>query len=462
MNEYTYIDLNNLQDEHIGKNIMISGRVHYKRDQKKVGFMIIRKQLDTLQCVAVKNILLENYNNLLSIPSESYIYLYGVLNKLPENVGRIKSCSYDSFELVIHNFELVSEATNLPFSLDDANEMNIEERDRNYVLQSTKLDNRSFDLRTPMNNCIFKLQSGICQIFRNYLTGLGFIEIHTPKIIGTASEGGAQVFPIKYFERYGYLAQSPQLYKQMCINSDFDRVFEIGHVYRAENTHSHRHLCEFIGLDVEYAITPNNTYEEIFTIIWNLLDNIVSKMKSDYNKEYDFFKRNYNFEELVFPKNPLVIDFKQGVSWLNENGFEQSNLDDLSTENERNLGKIIKQKFNSDLFILNKYPTHARPFYTMPNDEDNNYSNSYDVIMRGEEISSGAQRIHNYQQLLDNIINKKINPESLKDYLNSFATGSKPHCGFGLGLERILMLILDLKNIRKVSLFPRDPNRISP
>lgn len=463
MTDYTYIDLNNLSDDSIDKKIMISGRIHNIRNQKKIVFIVLRKQINTIQCIGIKkNLVGDKFNKLFGMSNESYVNLFGVINKLPENIPRIKSCSYDSFELLIDNFELISESINIPFPIDDANIIDTDDRERNNIQISTRLDNRSFDLRTPINNCIFKLQSAICQIFRNYLTGLNFIEIHTPKIIATASEGGAQVFPIKYFEKNAYLAQSPQLYKQMCINSDFDRIFEIGHVYRAENTHSHRHLCEFVGLDVEYAITPNNTYEEIFNIIWDLILNIVAKIKTDFAKEYQYIKHNHNFEELIIPKFPVIINFQEGVKLLSEQGFHQNILDDLSTENERNLAKIIKNKFDTDLFILDKYPTSARPFYTLPNDNNPNYSNSYDVILRGEEISSGSQRIHNYELLYNNIIKKNINPETLKDYLNSFAYGSKPHCGFGFGLERILMLLLDLKNVRRTSLYPRDSNRISP
>lgn len=460
MNIYNYVDISNLTNEHLNNKILISGRVHSIRDQKRIFFLILRKQLNTLQCIGIQKVLGEKFKELMQVPIESYVELCGTLNKLPDNVARVESCTYQNFEFLVEDFKLISEAYNIPFSLDDANDLNYEDRERNQVLQVTRLDNRFFDLRAPINYSIFKVQSKICQLFRTYLNNLDFIEIHSPKIVATASEGGAQVFPIKYFDKNAYLAQSPQLYKQMCINSDFDKVYEIGHVYRAENAHTHRHLCEFVGLDVEYAITPTKTYEEIFEILWNLIFNINDNIKT--MKEYQYIKSNYKFEELNIPDKPLIIDFKEGVKLLLENKHDQKSDDDLSTENEKLLGKIIKDKYGYDLFILNKYPTRVRPFYTMPDKDDNNYSNSYDVIMRGEEICSGSQRIHDYKLLLQNILNRNLNPELLKSYLDSFANGSKPHCGFGLGLERIIMLIFDLKNIRKVSLYPRDPHRLSP
>lgn len=457
--EHTYVDMTNITNECVNAKIMLAGRIHNKREQKKVSFITLRKNIHTIQCVLTKKSLGEKYGEILEIPNESYVYFYGVLNKLPDTIDKIKSCSYDSFELFVDNFKLISKSAKLPFSLDDANDINTN-KERNSVSQQISLDNRSFDLRTSINSCIFNLQSVICSEFRNNLISKGFMEIHTPKIISTASEGGAQVFPIKYFDKACYLAQSPQLYKQMCVNSDFEKVFEIGSVYRAENTHSHRHLCEFIGLDVECAITPNGTYEEIFNVIWNVLFNIHEKVKK--SNYYKYIKNNYAFDELVIQDKPIILTFSEGVKLLSENGFTQNINEDLTTENEKQLGIIVKNIYSSDVFVLNKYPLSVRPFYTMPCEKDNNFSNSYDVIMRGEEICSGSQRIHDYELLLKSISDRNIDINSLSDYVKSFEYGSVPHCGFGMGLERILMLILNLKNVRKTSLFPRDPNRVKP
>lgn len=461
---YKYINLEEINAEHIDMEIILDGRIHNIRNKKNVGFIILRNGIYSIQCVIIKDLLgEEKYQELRNIPNESYIVLYGKINKLPENVPKIQSCSYGDFEFVVNNFKLVGKSyKRLPFQIDNANSICANENDRNSVLLSTKLDNRSFDLRTPINNCIFKLQSGICTLFREYLLRKKFTEIHSPKLINVASEGGAQVFEVKYFDKSAYLAQSPQLYKQMCINSDFDKVFEIGSVFRAENANSHRHLTEFIGMDVELTIPFGETYRYITKLLWNIMYYIYTNLKINYKNEYDYIKSNHKFDDITFPEEPLIIDFKDGVRLLNEHGFDQNLLKDLSTENERKLGKIIKNIYGSDLFILDRYPTVARPFYTMPNDSDVNYTNSYDLIMRGEEICSGAQRIHDYEMLKFNINKRNINEEYLKDYIESFSNGSKPHGGFGLGLERVLMLILDLGNVRMGSLYPRDPTRLTP
>ena len=462
--EYKYASISELDNSHVGEQIILDGRIHNIRNKKNIGFIVLRNGIYSIQCVVIKNILgMDKFKELCDVPCESYIALYGKINRLPENVSRIQSCSYQDFEFSVDSFKVISKSSKkLPFQLDDANNVESCDTDRNAVLLSTKLDNRSFDLRAPINKCIFKLQSGICELFREYLLKEKFMEIHTPKLINVASEGGAQVFGVKYFNKSAYLAQSPQLYKQMCINSDFNRVFEIGSVFRAENANSHRHLTEFIGLDVEMTIPYGETYNFIIKLLWRMMYHIYANLKINYRDEYNYIKNIHKFEELVFPQEPLIIDFKEGVRLLNEYGFHQDILEDLSTENERQLGKIIKDVHNSDLFLLDKYPTAVRPFYTMASDSDPNYTNSYDLIMRGEEICSGAQRIHDYEILKDNIQKKNINESSLQDYVESFSNGSKPHGGFGLGLERVLMLILNLGNVRRCSLYPRDPVRLTP
>lgn len=454
--QYKYIDLGELSDENINQNIVLDGRIQNARCKKNISFIVIRKGIHTIQCILDKNngaLGEQKYKEMTDIPMESYVALRGKLNKLPETVSKIQSCSYDQFEFLVDDYELISKSysNKLPFQMNDTS-----------TLLSTKLDNRSYDLRAPLNKCIFKLQSGICELFREYLLKNKFMEIHTPKLIGVASEGGSQVFPVKYFDKSAYLAQSPQLYKQMCINSDFERVFEIGSIFRAENSISHRHLTEFTGLDVELALPYGESYEYILKLLWLTVHYIYTNIKIKCREEYEYIKENTNFEELIFPHDPLIIDFKEGVRLLKENGYAQNSLEDLSTENEKKLGEIVKSIYGSDVFILNKYPTNVRPFYTMPCNNDKNYSNSYDMIMRGEEICSGAQRVHDYMALKESLFDRNIKDESLSDYLQSFMCGSVPHGGFGLGLERVLMLILDTKNVRKCSLYPRDPHRLTP
>lgn len=470
MTEYKFVDLSSLTKENVNNNIFTTGRVHNIRITSKVCFLILRKQIHTLQCIAFKkNLGEEKYNLLKSITSESYIELCGKLIQVPERIGGVKSCSYPDFEMEMSEIKLISKSHSIPFQLDDANELSLnqgqnqEERNRNAVSQNVRLNNRYFDLRAPINFCIFKMQSGITQLFREYLSNNDFIEIHSPKLIGTASEGGSSVFPVKYFDQTAYLAQSPQLYKQMAINSDFYKVFEIGPVFRAEKSLSNRHLCEFVGLDIEMAIPSGFTYHIVPQTIWKVLVFIFENLKSNkrYAEEYKYMSSNLKFTELQYPKDPLIIDFKEGVRLLKEHKYEQNEFDDLSTENERKLGEIVKEMYKSDIFVLDKYPANTRPMYTMPI-KDTKYCNSFDIIMRGEEICSGAQRIHDYEMLNHRIEEFKIKPETLLDYTESFVSGSMPHAGCGIGLERLLMLYFDLKTVKRTSLYPRDPERLLP
>jgi len=409
--------------------------------------------------------LTDKYDKLCSLPSETYLKLCGKLKKLPATM-KIKSCSYSEIEFEIHDYSILAEVDkDKPIVLVDAN--NIDEisqsKNKKYVFLDTKLNNRSFELRTPLNNCIFKMNSLITNTFRNFLIDKNFIEIQTPKLIGTASEGGSHVFKLDYFGKKAYLAQSPQLYKQMLINADFEKVFEIGPVFRAEESNTTRHLCEFTGLDVEMEIPEEQTYGYVIDILWQMLDSIFTTLKNK-TEEYNYIKSITNFTDLVYPTEPRIIHFCDAVELLNLHDFKQNELEDLSTQNEKQLGIMMKKIYDTDLFVIDQYPTNVRPFYTMPFNEnlDSKYSNSYDVIMRGEEISSGAQRIHKYSLLMDSLNKKKLDPDNFKAYIESFAYGSKKHGGYGLGLNRILMLFFELKDVRRATLFPRDPTRITP
>lgn len=454
---YKYTDMEILSENHVDKSIIIDGRVNDIKCKKTVAFIVLRKKKDTIQCVLEKSKFCDEnkYKDLSCAPTESRVAFYGKLKKLPEKVERIQSCSYDRFEFLIDDYRLLSKSyvNKLPIQINN---------DLDNVQLSTRLDNRCLDLRTRFNRSIFKLQSGICELFREYLSKENFMEVHTPKLIGVASEGGSQVFPVEYFGKQAYLAQSPQLYKQMCINSDLEKVFEIGSVFRAENSLSHRHLTEFIGLDAEMEIPYGESYHYIMKLLWSLVKNIYVNLRTKYKEEYEYIKSQVAFEDLLFPDEPLIMDFVTAVELLKEHGYTQDYLMDLSTENEKKLGQIIKMKHNSDVFILNKYPTNVRPFYTMVCENDEKYSNSYDMIMRGEEICSGSQRIHDYVLLKKKISERNIREDSLLDYLQSFSYGSVPHGGFGLGLERLLMLVCNIGNIRKCSLYPRDPHRLTP
>jgi len=288
----------------------------------------------------------------------------------------------------------------------------------------------------------------------------GFIEIHTPKMIGGASEGGANVFKFQYFGQDACLAQSPQLYKQMALMADFDRVFEIGPVFRAEDSNTNRHLCEFTGLDMEMTIKEH--YFEVLDLLADLLHYIFDGLASQYKTELEIIKAQYPFEDFVCKYPVVKLNFKEGVKLLKEAGVHQADLEDLSTETEKALGRIVKEKFGTDFYMLYGYPAAARPFYTMIDPHDPNYTNSYDFFMRGEEITSGAQRIHDPVMLAKRATDFNIPLHTIQDYIDSFKYGAAAHGGAGFGLERIVKFYCNLHNIRKSSMFPRDPKRIKP
>ena len=227
-----------------------------------------------------------------------------------------------------------------------------------------KKDNRWIDLRTPANLAIFKVESGVCQLFRCFLLKNKFFEIHTPKIISAASEGGANVFEVSYFKRSAYLAQSPQLYKQMAISSDFNRVFTIGAVFRAEDSNTHRHLTEFVGLDLEMAF--NYHYHEVLDLLGNMFIEIFKGLERDYANEIQTVYNQYPAEPFKFLEPSLVLTFPQAVQMLRDVGIEMGDEDDFNTANEKLLGKLVKEKYDTDFFILDKFPLAIRPFYTMP------------------------------------------------------------------------------------------------
>jgi aspartyl/asparaginyl-tRNA synthetase len=260
------------------------------------------------------------------------------------------------------------------------------------VKQDVRLNNRIIDLRVPANQALMRIQSGVGMLFREFLYTKDFIEIHSPKLLGGSSEGGAHVFRLKYFNEDACLAQSPQLFKQMVLCGDFQRVFEIGPVFRAEDSNTNRHLCEFTGLDIEMVFKQH--YFEILDILADMLVHIFKGLETKFAKELAVVNEQYPFEPFLCPLPVLRLNFKEGVQLLAEHGFVQDPLQDLDTANEKTLGRLVREKYHTDFYMLYGYPTNARPFYTMLDPHDPNYTNSYDFFMRGEEITSGAQRIH--------------------------------------------------------------------
>ena len=292
-------------------------------------------------------------------------------------------------------------------------------------------------------------------------------------MLGGTSEGGANVFRMKYMEgtqheKPACLAQSPQLYKQMALCGDLKRVMEIGPVFRAEDSYTNRHLTEFTGLDMEMEF--NTHYFEVLDMIGGLMTYLFKGLKSRYAKELSVINQQYPFEEFKIAEPVVKLEFREAIAMFNASGFknekgelvQQDPLDDLTTETERALGAMVREKYDTDFYMLYGYPEAARPFYTMLDPKDPRYTNSYDFFMRGEEITSGAQRIHDPEMLTERAKHFGIPIPTLQDYIDSFKYGAPAHGGAGFGLERIVKFYCNLHNIRKSSLFPRDPKRIKP
>lgn len=442
------------------QTIWVRGRLHTSRSKGKQCFIILRQQHFSIQAVvAVGDKVSKQFVKFASgITKESIVDVEAVVKKTDM---KIESCSQQDVELLVTQLWVVSASeARLPLLIEDASRPTSEDDTQATVLQDTRLDNRVLDLRTTTNQALFRLEAGVCELFREILTKKGFVEIHTPKIISAASEGGANVFEVTYFKRSAYLAQSPQLYKQMAVIGDFDKVFTIGPVFRAELSYTHRHLTEFVGLDIEMAF--NYHYHEVLQVIGDLFVHMFRGLETRFASEIAAVKKQFPAEPFTFLDPSLVLTYNEGVQMLKEAGIEMGDEEDLTTTNEKLLGKLVKAKYGTDFYILDKYPLAVRPFYTMPNKENPKLSNSYDMFMRGEEILSGAQRVHDIDLLIERSKHHGVDLEKIQSYIDAFRYGAPPHAGGGIGLERVTMLYLGLDNIRKTSMFPRDPKRLTP
>ena len=460
----------------IGRDVWVRARVHAVRAKGNLAFVVLRQGCFTVQGVASAPAIPKAMVAFLGkIPSESIVDVEASVAS-----AQVSSTTQSTVELAIKKCFIVSKAVpDLPFQIVDASRNENEPKDGEVVVGlDTRLNHRVIDLRTPANQAIMRVRAAVPLLFASYLDANGFVGTNSPKLLAGASEGGSSVFKLDYFGRDCCLAQSPQLYKQMLSAcADFERIYEIGPVFRAEDSNTRRHLCEFTGLDFEMAIYEH--YYEILHVFSELFAHIFSSLESKFAKELGIISQVYPFEPFKFLPKALRISFAEGIELLRGAGVTeemQGSFDDLSTEHEKTLGDIVKAKYGTDFFIMDKYPLSIRPFYTMPDPETygkvppaQQLSNSFDMFMRGQEIVSGAQRVHDHALLME-----RVNfchsggghggpaPEDIKGYTDAFKYGAFPHGGGGVGLERVVMLYLGLTNIRKVSCFPRDPTRLTP
>ena len=424
--------ISNLQ-RHIDEVVQIEGWVHRIRVLKSVTFIILRDRTGLVQCVFE------------GTPE----YLKGIkLESIVMVEGRVcgSKNKYQFFELQAQNLEVRSGVENdLPIQINgDALDINLE----------TQLNHRVLSLRHAQNQAIFRLQAIITQSFRSFLEENGFLEMFTPKIVKEGAEGGAEIFKLDYFGESAYLAQSPQFYKQMMVVAGFERVFEIGSVYRAEQHATARHLNEYVSMDLEMGFIEDEF--EIMALEESLLKAIFKALKL---KGAPYFEV-LNMACPEVPETIPKLKMAEAIEILKTHYQRDSLEGDLDPQGERQIAEYIKLNYNSDFVFITHYPRHKRPMYTKC--YENNETHSFDLLFRGLEITTGGQRIHDYDQLVESIKYKGLNPEVYASYLETFKYGAPAHGGLAIGLERLTAQILNINNVRLTSLFPRDQQRLVP
>jgi len=418
-----------------GKSVTVAGWVEDVRNIGSIAFVILRDRKGTLQLTVLKKNYPSMFEKLVSIPRESVISVKGLCKE--------NSKVRNGYEVLPEEVEVLSVAGSpLPLGVVDKVESELD----------TRLDNRFIDLRKQEVQAVFKIRSVVIAAVHEYLRSEGFVEVHTPNIIASSSEGGTDVFRLKYFEKDAFLAQSPQLYKQMLMATGLDRVYEIAWYFRAEEHNTRRHLNESTAVDLEMAFI--NGEEDVMKVLEGLVYYMWKKAGSC-KEELEVLGK-----KIVVPKLPFRrIVYDDVVKKLNKKGSGIKWGDDFGSEEEKLLGEIMK-KDGCDFYFVTRYPLEAKPFYTMP--EEVKYSHGFDLACKGVEIASGSQRIHDVELLKKRLKACGLKPMDFDSYLKAFRYGMPPHGGFGFGIERFLMELLDIKNIREVILFPRDRARLTP
>ncbi|MEK7616672.1 MAG: aspartate--tRNA(Asn) ligase [Patescibacteria group bacterium] len=426
----------------VGETVKICGWVQTRRDHGKILFLDVLDRTGLIQVVVSQGVNVTHPGGVLALHPQAVVCITGTVNKRPENLVN-KNIPTGEIEISVKDIEVLSKAAELPFDMGG----------KDLELQlPTLLDWRSLTLRHPKIKDIFKVQSAILEGFRKIAKDLDCVEIVVPEIAASATEGGAEVFPVDYFDNKAFLTQSPQLYKQMLVPV-YERVFTIAHAYRAEPSVTTRHLAVSTQLDCEFGFVD---FEELL----DLLEKVGSEtLKFAEDKCADIL-RIWGLEKIVAGKIPrLTLQEAQEII-LKEFGRDNRKEKDLTPQDEVDICKWAKEKYSSDFVTITHFPTAKRAFYTMPDPKNPEVSLSYDLLFRGLEIMSGSQRINNYQELVDTIKNRGMDPKNFEMYLQAFKFGMPPEGGFSFGLERMTMHILGLSNIREASLFPRDMERV--
>lgn len=423
---------------HIGERVRLAGWLHTLRKLGGISFLVLRDARGTMQ-VAIDNP--AALAALAGLSPETVLAVEGDVVAEPQAPG--------GMELRNPAFTVLSPVHDpLPLTLN-----------KPAVKASLPvfLDHAVVGLRHPDKRALFRLSAGVLAGFRSTLDGLGFTEIQTPKLVASATEGGANVFAVSYFERKAYLAQSPQFYKQIMVGI-FERVYEVGPVFRAEPHDTVRHINEYVSLDAEMGFIRD--HRDVMAVLTQVVAGILSKLERSFAPELQLLDvklpaMTAEIPSIYFPEAQELI--------LKLYGEDARGEPDLAPQHERWLGHWAKETYGSDFLFVTGYPMSKRPFYTHPNPADPRYSNSFDLLFRGTELVTGGQRLHLYRDYLEAAARAGITDLApFETYLEAFKYGMPPHGGFAIGLERFIMQLLGLDNIRLATLFPRDLTRLAP
>ncbi len=427
----------------IGQSVKLQGWLQTLRDQKKIQFLILRDPSGLVQVAHWKPNDEALAESISKLGAESALTVTGKVVDNP--VVKLNQIEVQLESLVVEN----SAESPLPF--DPFGET--------LPILDYRLDWRYMDLRRPINHLLFEIETTMEMAMREFWLKNNFIEVHSPKLTGSPSESGAELFSLEYFERTAYLAQSPQFYKQMAMAAGFERIFEIGPVFRADPSFTSRHMTEFTGVDME--ISWIDSHEDVMRVQENWLQYIYTRVKEIHGEQ---IKEQFGVD-LVVPTVPFPrIPMREAIEILKSRGYAlpTDKKGDLDPGGEREIATYVKEKFNHDFVFLTDWPIAVRPFYHMRVPEDPTLTRSYDLIANGLEITTGAQREHRADVLAKQAIEKGLHLEPIQYYIDFFRYGCPPHGGFGLGLSRLLMVMLNMNNIREAVYIFRGPTRLNP
>lgn len=427
----------------IGEQVLLKGWVHIRRDHGKLIFIDLRDRTGIVQTVVIPD-KKEAYETAKSLRGEFVVEMEGLVKERPVSAVN-KEIETGKVEIEVGAVKILSRPEGeLP--------VDISEEDLSLHLD-TLLNLRMLTLRNEKIKSIFRVYAELVSAYADIMRKEGFVEIKSPKILSSATEGGANFFKIKYFEKEAYLAQSPQFYKQAGAGI-FERVFEIGSVFRAEPHFTSRHVNEYVSLDAEMSFigSVDDVMDQLEDVVKKIFYRLADRCKNDLGK--------YQAEISEIKKIPR-IRLDEALKILEKEYGKKSEAVDIDPEGERLIGEWAKKNHDSEFIFLTHYAASARPFYTMPS-PDPKFTESFDLLYKGMEIATGSQRIHKYKMLVESIKKHGLKPEDFEHYLDIFRYGMPPHGGWALGSERIVQKLLRLKSVKEAILFPRDVKRLTP